>query len=66
MEAAIDLDLEDRTEKKMQESESYIIIKDHEEDFPQKISCRLINPSKSDIGKISKHILEITNQQIRL
>ena len=50
----------------MQESESYIIIKDHEEDFPQKISCRLINPSKSDIGKISKHILEITNQQIRL
>ena len=37
----------------------YITIKDHKEDFPNKnkISCRLINPSKSDIGKTSKTIL---------
>ena len=45
----------------MQESESYITVKDHKKDFPHKISCRLINPSKSDIGKISKHILDKIN-----
>ena len=61
---AIDLDLEDRIDK-MQESESYITVKDHKEDFPHKVSCRLINPSKSDIGKISKHILDKINQKIR-
>ena len=46
------LDLEDGIEK-LQENESYITIKDHKGDFPHKISCRLINPSKSDFGKIS-------------
>ena len=51
-----DLELEDRIDK-MQESECYITIKDHKEDFPNKLSCRLINPSKSDIGKVSKQIL---------
>ena len=48
----------------MQESESYITIKDHKEDFPLKASCRLINPSKSDIGKISKHVLDKVNQKL--
>ena len=33
-------------------------MKDHKEHFTNKISCRLINPSKSDIGKISKTILD--------
>ena len=42
----------------MYENESYITIKDHKENFLNKISCRLINPSKSDIGKISKTILD--------
>ena len=36
---------------------NHITIKDHKKDFPNKISCRLINPSKSDIAKISKTIL---------
>ena len=61
---AIDFDLEDRIEK-MQESESYISVKDHKEDFHHKISFRLINSSKSDIGKISNHILDKINQQMR-
>ena len=47
---ALVLDLDNRIEK-MQERESYITIKDHK-DFPHKISCHLINPSKSDTGKI--------------
>ena len=33
---AVDLDLEDRIEK-MQESESYITVKDHKEDFPHRL-----------------------------
>ena len=48
----------------MRESESYITIKDHKEDFTLKVSCRLINPSKSDIGKISKHVLDKVNQKL--
>ena len=57
---AKDLELEDTIEK-MQESECYITVKDHKEDFPHKISCRLINPSKSDIGKVSKIIFAKIN-----
>ena len=46
----------------MLEIEAYISIKDHKEDFPNKISFRLINPSKFSIGKISKVVLDkITN-----
>ena len=52
--------------EKLQETEAYITIKDHEEDFPNKISCCLINPSKSSIEKISKLILDKINQQIQL
>ena len=59
---AKDLELEDRIEK-MQESECYITVKDHKEDFPHKI-CRLINPSKSDIGKLSKIILDKINSDV--
>ena len=51
---------------KMQEIESPFSIKDHKEDFPHKISCRLINPSSSNIGKISKHVLDKVNQKLLL
>ena len=51
------LSIEDCIEQ-MYENESYITIKNHKEDFANKISCMLINPSKSDIGKISKTILD--------
>ena len=43
------------------ESEAYITIKDHKEKFPEKASFRLINPSKSDIRKVSKHTLDQIN-----
>ena len=60
---AKDLELEVRIEK-MQESQCYITVKDHKEDFPHKISCRLINPSKWDIGKLSKIILDEINSDV--
>ena len=44
------LPVADRIEK-LHEKESYKTIEDHKDDFPNKISCRLINPCKSSIGK---------------
>ena len=48
----------------MQESEAFVTIKDHKDNFPNSLSFRLINPSKSDKGKISKTILDKINQTI--
>ena len=44
--------------QKLDENEAYVTIKHHKEGFPDEISCRLINPSEADIGKISKQILD--------
>ena len=49
----------------MQETETYITMKDHKESFPNKISCRLINTSKSSVGKTSKVILDKINSHIQ-
>ena len=46
----------------MEETEAYITVKDHKVGFPHKLSFRLINPSKSDIGKISKNLLDKINK----
>ena len=58
------LGLNDRIDK-MNKSEAFITIKDTKERFPDKIDCRLINPAKSNIGKISKTILDRINDQVR-
>ena len=47
--------------QKLDENETYFIIKDHKDRFPEKMSYRLINPSKTDIRKIRKQILERVN-----
>ena len=44
--------------------DAYITIKDHKPKFPEKISCRLINPTKTNIGIISKQILEKINKNL--
>ena len=51
------LAIDDRIEK-MEETEAYITVKDHKDGFPHELSFCLTNPSKSDIGKISKKLLE--------
>ena len=58
------LELDDRinTTAKCQ---AFITLKDHKPSFKNKPTCRLINPTKSEIGKISKHILERINAKIR-
>ena len=50
--------------RKLDENEAYFTIKDHKKGFPDKISCRLINPSNTDIGKISKQILDRVSNTI--
>ena len=61
---ADNLDLSERIDK-FAESTAFITIKDHKKHFPNTIECRLINPAKSQIGKISKHHLQIINKAIR-
>ena len=57
------LNVDDRIEK-IQKSEACITVKDHKTVFPNNPSFRLINPSKSNIGKISKKILDKINQKV--
>ena len=44
--------------------EAFITLKDHKPNFANKPTCRLINPTKSEIGKISKRILDRINSRI--
>ena len=48
----------------MQENEAFITIKDNKEGFHQRVSCRLLNPSKTNIGKISKVLLDKINSAV--
>ena len=58
------LQLDDRIEQAA-EQKAFITIKDHKPNFPNNIKCRLINPTKSNLGKVSKQILETINMKIR-
>ena len=50
----------------IRENECFITLKDHKPDFPGRISTRLINPSRSSIGRISKNLLDNINQNLKL
>ena len=43
----------------------FLLIKDHKENFENNPKCRLINPAKSDSGKISKLILDKVSTHLR-
>ena len=61
---ATKLHIDDRAER-MAERQAFITLKDHKDNFDNKPTCRLINPSKSEIGRISKQILENINTTVR-
>ena len=61
---AENLNLSDRIQV-MTDSPAFVTIKDHKPDFPNRVSCRLLNPCKSHIGKISKQYLEKINNDTR-
>lgn len=60
-----DLDISDRVEP-IANKNAYITIKDHKDNFPNNVKCRLINPAKSNVGKISQQILQNINSEIRV
>ena len=46
------------------EREPFITLKDHKPNFENNPTCRLINPRKSEIGKVSKQILDRINAKV--
>ena len=55
--------LGDRIES-LTKTPAFTTLKDHKDNFQSSLPCRLINPSKSELGKISKSILENINQHL--
>ena len=49
--------------KKVEQKQSFIIIEDHNKDFPNKINCRLINPTKSPFNRFIKIKLDTINKR---
>ena len=49
----------------MNEASAFISLKDHKQDFESHPKCRLINPAKNQLGKVSKSILDNINNEIR-
>ena len=43
----------------------YKTLKDHKENFNVNPECRLINPAKSELGKVAKTIVENINKTVR-
>ena len=61
---ASDLHVDDRIET-MARKPAFISLKDHKENFENNTKCCLINPAKSDLGKVSKVILDRINTSIQ-
>ena len=51
-------------EAKNTKTPTSITLKDHKDNFQSSLHYRLINPSKSELGKVSKSILENINQHL--
>ena len=58
------LDISDKVDQ-FRLQDPFCSIKDHKDTFPARVDVRLINPSKSSIGVISKNLLDRINDTIR-
>ena len=58
------LSIEDRVET-MAKKNAFITLRDHKENFDSNPKCRLLNPAKSELGKVGKVILDTINDNIR-
>ena len=59
-----DLSIGDRLET-MVPKEAFVTVKDHKDNFEVNPTYRLIKPAKSELGKISKIVLDDINCQIK-
>ena len=57
---AAQLSIGDKVEL-MAKRQAFISLKDHEPNFQQKPTCRLINPAKTELGRVSKQIVKRIN-----
>ena len=51
---------------KLTKREAHITVKDHKPDFRNNPTCRLINPTKSEMGKVSRQILRAKIEMIKV
>ena len=58
---AIQLDLEDRVFR-TERREALFTLKDHKDNFANNPEVRLLNPTKPELGRVSKQILAPTNR----
>ena len=58
------MDLADRMDT-LAKSEAFLTLKDHKENVTTALPCRLINPSKPEMGIVSKRILESAVHAVR-
>ena len=49
----------------MAKQQCFVTIKDHKPDFRTNPKYRLLNPTKSELGKLSKHILQTINTELQ-
>ena len=63
-EIATNLEIEDRVYT-TGKNEAFLTLKDHKPNFRNRPTCRLINPCKPEIGKVSKKMLEQINTTIK-
>ena len=63
-EIATNLKLAGRVQKHT-ETQCYVTFKDHKNDLMDKKPYRLINPAKTDLGKISKIVMEKLCRELR-
>ena len=61
---ACDLGIGDRMDIPSNE-ESYLTLKDHKPNFRNNPKFRLIDPNKTELGKVSKNILQRVNDELR-
>ena len=54
----------DRRAECLANTPAFITLKDHKDNFQQKLPCRLINPCKSNLGAVSKTILDRINSDV--
>ena len=46
-------------------SQAFVLLKDHKPNFSTNVPCQFINLGKSDIGRVSKVIMELITAQLR-
>ena len=61
---AVDLKIENKMEK-ITERNAFISIKDHKSNFPNNIQCRLINPARNNLGKVTQRIIRSAVKSIK-